>query len=115
MNAYRRILVAVDGSSASNKGLREAVRLAKSEQAELCIFHMVNEYYAFAMPEGGAVLADLVPTLREGGKRILAKALAEAQKQGVRAKGATSFISCWTAQRMSTSTCPGAASYLSTN
>jgi nucleotide-binding universal stress UspA family protein len=88
MNAYRRILVAVDGSSASNKGLREAVRLAKSEQAELCIFHMVNEYYAFAMPEGGAVLADLVPTLREGGKRILAKALAEAQKQGVRAKGA---------------------------
>jgi nucleotide-binding universal stress UspA family protein len=85
-NAYRRILVAVDGSPASNKGLREAVRLAKSEEAELCIFHVVNEFYAFAMPEGGAVVADLVPTLREGGKRILAKAEQLARKEGARSK-----------------------------
>jgi nucleotide-binding universal stress UspA family protein len=83
MNAYRRILVAVDGSPASNKGLREALRLAKSEEAELCIFHMVNEFYAFAMPEGGAVVADLVPALREGGRRILAKAETAAKKEQV--------------------------------
>jgi nucleotide-binding universal stress UspA family protein len=87
MNAYRKILVAVDGSPAAGKGLREAVRLAKSEEAELCVFHVVNEFYAFAMPEGGAAMADLVPTLREGGRRILAKAQAEAQKQGLKAKG----------------------------
>ena len=30
MSAYRRILAAVDGSEASNKGLREALRLAKT-------------------------------------------------------------------------------------
>ena len=48
MNAYRKILVAVDGSSASAKGLREALRLAKSERASLCIFHVVDEYPAFA-------------------------------------------------------------------
>jgi nucleotide-binding universal stress UspA family protein len=83
MNAYRRIFVAVDGSPASSKGLREAVRLARSEEADLCIFHVVNEFYAFAMPEGGAVIADLVPTLREGGKRILAKAEQLARKEGV--------------------------------
>lgn len=37
MSAYRRILVAVDGSAASNKGLREALRLAKAEGAKLFI------------------------------------------------------------------------------
>jgi nucleotide-binding universal stress UspA family protein len=83
MNAYRRILVAVDGSPAAAKGLREAVRLAGSEEAELVIFHMLNEFYAFAMPEGGALVADLVPALREGGKRILARAEAMAKKAQV--------------------------------
>jgi nucleotide-binding universal stress UspA family protein len=85
MSAYRRILVAVDGSAAAMRGLREALRLAKSERAELCIFNVVNEFYAFATPEA-AVAADIVPALREGGKRVLAKAQAAAQKQGVKAK-----------------------------
>ena len=71
MNAYRKILVAVDGSTASARGLREAVRLAKSESAELCIFNVVNEYYAFATPEA-AVAVDIVPQLRAGGKSVLA-------------------------------------------
>jgi len=85
MNAYRKILVAVDGSTASARGLREAVRLAKSESAELCIFNVVNEYYAFATPEA-AVPVDIVPQLRAGGKSVLAKAQAAAEKQGVKAK-----------------------------
>jgi nucleotide-binding universal stress UspA family protein len=86
MNAYRRIFIAVDGSPAAARGLREAVRLAKSEEAELLIFHVVNEFYAFAMPEGGAVVADLVPTLREAGRRILAKAEAFARKENLKPK-----------------------------
>jgi nucleotide-binding universal stress UspA family protein len=86
MNAYRRILVAVDGSPAAAKGLREAVRLAKSEEAELCIFNVVDEYYAFATPEAAAAGIDLVPSLREGGKNILTKAQAQAEKQGIRSK-----------------------------
>ena len=85
MNAYRKILVAVDGSTASARGLREALRLAKSERAELCIFNVVNEYYAFATPEAVAAV-DIVPQLRAGGKSVLAKALAAAEKQGVKAK-----------------------------
>src|SRR5688500_11151939 len=85
MNAYRKILVAVDGSTASARGLREAVRLAKSESAELCIFNVVNEYYAFATPEA-AVPVDIVPQLRAGGKSVPAKAQAAAEKQGVKAK-----------------------------
>jgi nucleotide-binding universal stress UspA family protein len=88
MSAYKRILVAVDGSSASNKGLREALRLAKADRASVCIVHVVDEFPAYAAMDGlGAPVAvDLVPSLREGGKRILAKAKALAGKAGVAAK-----------------------------
>src|SRR5262245_33708645 len=85
MGAYRRILVAVDGSGASLKGLREAVRLAKDDRAELVIVHVVNEFYAYAHLDGFAPV-DIVSSLREGGRRVLAKAKAVADKEGVRAK-----------------------------
>jgi len=90
MSAYRKILVAVDGSPASSKGLREAIRLAQAEGARLFIVHVVDEYPAFAVMDGmmaGAPGADLVPALREGGKKVLAKAVAAAHKQKVNAKG----------------------------
>jgi nucleotide-binding universal stress UspA family protein len=86
MSAYRRILVAVDGSPTSMKGLREAIRLAKDGGAQLILVHVVNEFYAFAGLDGYAPGVDLVPGLREGGRRILAKAQAVAEKAGVKVK-----------------------------
>jgi nucleotide-binding universal stress UspA family protein len=86
MSAYRRILVAVDGSPTSMKGLREAIRLAKDDRAQLFIVHVVNELYAFANLEGLTAGMDIVPALREGGRRVLAKAVALADKEGIRAK-----------------------------
>ena len=86
MSAYRRILVAVDGSAASNKGLREALRLAKEERAHLFILNVVNEYYAFASMDASPPPVDITATLREGGKRVLAKAEGAAGKLGVKPK-----------------------------
>ncbi len=62
MSAYRRM----DGSDAAGRGLREAIRLAKEEGAQLFIIHVVNEYYAFANLDGAAPV-DIVP-MREGGR-----------------------------------------------
>jgi nucleotide-binding universal stress UspA family protein len=89
MSAYRRILVAVDGSPASGKGLREAIRLARAEGAKLFIVHVVDEFQAFAAVDGMAMAPglDLVPALREGGKRVLAKAAELALKQKIKPKG----------------------------
>ena len=81
--AYRKILVAVDGSAASNKGLREALRLAKAERAKLCLLHVLDEFYAFAGYDGLGPMQDLIPSFREGGERILAKAKAVAAKSRV--------------------------------
>src|SRR5947207_13688904 len=86
MSAYRKILVAVDGSTAAGKGLREAVRLAREERAQLFILNVVNEYYAFASMDAAPPPVDITATLREGGKRILAKAEAVARKSGVKPK-----------------------------
>ena len=39
---YRRILVAVDGSAASRRGLDEGIRLAKATGARLLLVHVIN-------------------------------------------------------------------------
>ena len=58
--------MAVDGSPASNKGLREALRLAKAERGRLCILHVVNDYVAVAAMGGVAPPKDLgLPVARE--------------------------------------------------
>jgi len=82
---YRRILVAVDGSAASSKGLREAVRLAKAAGAKLCILHVVDEFHAFAGYDGLGATEDLLPAFRAGGKKVLDKAKRIAHAAGVRA------------------------------
>jgi nucleotide-binding universal stress UspA family protein len=85
-SAYRRILVAVDGSEASKNGLREALRLAKSERAALVVLHVVSDFYVYAGLEGAGMNADVFGALREGGRKLLAGAAATAKKQGVKAK-----------------------------
>jgi nucleotide-binding universal stress UspA family protein len=85
MSAYRRILVATDGSLASMKGLREAMRLAKAEGAELRILHVVNEAVPYS-PLAGSPPVSLIPILLESGRRLLKKALAQARKQRVPAR-----------------------------
>ena len=84
MSAYKRILAAVDGSPTSSKGLREALRVAKREGARLFILNVVSDYPALAVAAEAPAMVDLLPMLREGGKRILARAEAAARKAGVK-------------------------------
>lgn len=85
MSAYRRILVAVDGSPAGAKGLEEAIRLAKAHRASLFILHVVNRFNAYDRMEGVTSATAVLRLLREDGGRILAKAQAQAEREGVQA------------------------------
>ena len=84
-SAYRKILVAVDGSEAAARGLREALRLAKAEAAQLCIAHVVDDSDHAYTPLSAAPPPDIRPLLIESGRRLLAEAAAQAKTQGVEA------------------------------
>ena len=84
---YKRILAPVDGSATSRRGLRAAIGLAKAQHAGLVILNVVDAMPIFATLEGSmAYDPGLLEALRAGGKKILAKAAAEAKSRGVRAK-----------------------------
>jgi nucleotide-binding universal stress UspA family protein len=81
---FKRILVPVDGSKTSMLGLREAVKLATEDKARLRLVHVVDELVVTSSPDAAAFInADLIGLLREGGRKILAKAVAQVQKLGV--------------------------------
>jgi nucleotide-binding universal stress UspA family protein len=86
---FRRILVPVDGSPASNLGLDEAIKLAAGEDVTLCLLHVVDEFAVAQgmdgpMYGGAAYVEGFLNALREGGKKILTKAEARASKRGVK-------------------------------
>ncbi len=81
---YKRILVPVDGSSTSNAGLKEAIRLAKLTGGRLRLVHAVDEMPFVMSAEGyGAVLADVLRQLREAGQKVLDVARKRVEKSGV--------------------------------
>lgn len=82
---YRKIFVPIDGSAASNLGLKEAIKLAKAERAKLRLFHLVDKYVAVSSLDGVALdTGNLVETLRETGRQVIAKAEAQARRSGLK-------------------------------
>ena len=84
---FKKILVPVDGSPTANKGLLEAVKLAKSQKATLIVLHVVDENVVTQSAMGGGYFIEgLLEGLLENGKKVLAKAVADAKKQRVTVK-----------------------------
>ena len=80
---YKRILVPVDGSGTSLKGLNEAIALAQATGAELKLVHIVNEFlddYAIAPSVNYERIFD---SLRDAGQKTLSGANAHAREKGV--------------------------------
>jgi len=69
---YRRILVPVDGSRASNLGLREAIRLAKGQRARLQLVHVADQHYVLMSGmEVGVRIDELMESIEQAGRRVL--------------------------------------------
>ena len=72
---YKRILVPVDGSRASQRGLREAIRLAKGQKASLQLVHVVDEHTVLVSgAEVGPYMTTLMLELRKQGQQLLRNA-----------------------------------------
>ena len=83
---YRRILVPVDGSPTSNRGLKEALALAKDQKAAVRLVHVVDESMAIGFAESGLDLQPMLDGLRTNGARLLERLRKAAAKAGVRAE-----------------------------
>ena len=79
---YKRILVPVDGSETSNRGLSEALKLAKSIGATLRLVHVVDNSALALNPEAGIAAAPLAEDFAEDGKALLEEARAAAAAEG---------------------------------
>jgi nucleotide-binding universal stress UspA family protein len=80
---YKRILVPTDGSDTATAGLREAIKLAKDQGAQILIIHVVDELVAVSPYIYGAAFEQMLEQMRVNGKSIVAGAKALADKEGV--------------------------------
>ena len=86
MSIFRRILVAVDGSPASELALDEAVRLASTVFARLRLVHVIDDFvWANGVESANVYLDDVVPRMRRAGEQLLAQALQKPLAAGVEA------------------------------
>lgn len=81
---FKKILVPVDGSPTSRKGLREAIRLARHCKARLRLLHVVDVFIVTPTLEAGPYLDDILKSFRAAGRRILKNAETLERRQGVR-------------------------------
>jgi nucleotide-binding universal stress UspA family protein len=84
---YQRILVPVDGSPTSDRGLQEAIRLARLTGGRLRLLHVVDDLsFALAMDAYAGYSGEWMEALREGGRQVLANAKALATAAGLEAE-----------------------------
>ncbi|WP_374564834.1 universal stress protein [Ideonella sp.] len=84
---YERILCPVDGSATSDKGLEEAIKLARLTGAKIKLLHVVDMWAFAATPYTGmAMTPELLNQLKEGGQAILDAAKARIDAAGGQAE-----------------------------
>jgi nucleotide-binding universal stress UspA family protein len=72
---YKRVLVPVDGSAASNLALLEAIKLVKAMPGKLRLVHVVDEFVMDGFT-AGLYYEALVEALRAGGRKTLEESVA---------------------------------------
>jgi nucleotide-binding universal stress UspA family protein len=82
--AYKRILAPVDGSAASARGMKEAIRLARTGRARLRLAHVIEQFPAIGAAEAGASIVPLLEGLAAAGRRTLARVERAARRAGAR-------------------------------
>ncbi|MEJ2362834.1 MAG: universal stress protein [Gammaproteobacteria bacterium] len=83
MQAYKLILIAVDGSPVSDRALQEAITLAQESQAQLRIVHVIDEM-ALNLDMGFADINETLAYIHTAGKQTLEHAMQQAQDRGIK-------------------------------
>ena len=86
---YQRILVPVDGSGCADRGLSEAMALARLTGARIRLVHVIEEpLVAIGADMAAGAAEDLVTIARQAARRILADATEKVRRTGIQASDA---------------------------
>jgi len=80
---YEKILVAVDGSPTSLRGLNEAIKVAKAMHGQLMLVHVVNELVIAAEYVPSVYYEPILVSLRDSGAQVLEQAMSIARRGDV--------------------------------
>lgn len=83
---YRKILVPVDGSETSTRGLNEAIKIAKAQGSQLRLLHIVNEFILDYTYAPGLYAGNVIETLVKGGRELLDTAEKAVKREDVKAE-----------------------------
>jgi len=84
---YARILVPIDGSRVAERGLDEAIALAKLLDSTLHVLNVIDARLLIAAVSTYAPSQQLVEDWRIAGERLVPEAVKRARSQGVTARG----------------------------
>lgn len=91
---YQRILVPIDGSPTSSRGLDEAIRLAILTGATLRLLHVLDDLvFVTGFEPGATYTKDVLPRIRNAGESILMSGKARVVAAGLTAD--TLLIECF--------------------
>jgi nucleotide-binding universal stress UspA family protein len=82
---YKHILAPIDGSAASQRGLQEAIGVARDQQAQLRLLSVVDDSLAAIERSAFHGYDELVDALRVAGQAVLAEGRQQALAQGLQA------------------------------
>jgi len=81
---YQRILVPIDGSATSERGLTEAIAIARMSRGSIRLLHVLDELVFVTGYEAGAsYLKTVLPKLRENSEQILVAARERVAAAGI--------------------------------
>jgi nucleotide-binding universal stress UspA family protein len=83
---YSKILVPLDGSKTANRGLEEAIGLARVHKARLCLLNVLDDYPLMAEMSSAGNFEHFRNTMMLHGEELLAKAKRTALDQGTDAQ-----------------------------
>lgn len=86
---YQRIFVPVDGSETSNRGVKEAVRLARDQGAKLRFLHVIDQSFIPSDPGSGFYPTAVYEAVRRGAQTVIDQAMAAAAAAGLEAETRT--------------------------
>lgn len=89
---YQRILVPIDGSETSDRGLEEALRLARLDGGSVRLIHVVDtQKHVPGYITCAAYTSDVVPLVKKLGEQLLEHGRERAGRAGVEAETALLF------------------------